>query len=68
MEIIAAIFSLLIFSAICHSDALSSNYYDKTCPSLESIVSSTVKEAFKTDKTVPAAVLRLHFHDCFIRV
>ncbi|XP_057541570.1 peroxidase 64-like [Amaranthus tricolor] len=67
MEIIAAIFSLLIFSAICHSDALSSNYYDKTCPSLESIVSSTVKEAFKTDKTVPAAVLRLHFHDCFIR-
>ena len=69
MEVATALFSsLFIFSAISRSDTLSSNHYEKTCQSLETIVSSTVKEAFQTDKTVPAALLRLHFHDCFIRV
>lgn len=68
MAVVAIFSSLLICSVIAISDALSTNYYDKTCPSVESIVSNTVKEAFQADKTVPAAVLRMHFHDCFIRV
>ncbi|XP_010680401.1 peroxidase 64 [Beta vulgaris subsp. vulgaris] len=67
MAVVAIFSSLLICSVIAISDALSTNYYDKTCPSVESIVSNTVKEAFQADKTVPAAVLRMHFHDCFIR-
>ncbi|XP_021714054.1 peroxidase 64-like [Chenopodium quinoa] len=68
MAISAAIFSLLlIFSAFSLGDALSLNHYAKTCPDVDYIISNAVKEAFQTDKTVPAALLRLHFHDCFIR-
>ncbi|KAK7855949.1 peroxidase 64 [Quercus suber] len=48
-------------------NALSLNYYDKTCPHLESAVTDAVKYGIVNDKTVPAALLRMHFHDCFIR-
>ncbi|KAK4346955.1 hypothetical protein RND71_033294 [Anisodus tanguticus] len=60
--------SLLILSLIySHGNALSSNYYKNTCPQVEDIVAQVVTEASKKDKTVPAALLRMHFHDCFIR-
>ncbi|OWM74952.1 peroxidase 64 [Punica granatum] len=47
--------------------ALSTKYYDHSCPQLESLVTNAVKKAMKNDNTVPAALLRMHFHDCFIR-
>lgn len=50
------------------ANALSSNYYDQTCPNVVSAVSHVVKKAMQNDKTVPAALLRMHFHDCFVRV
>ncbi|XP_076894374.1 peroxidase 64-like [Bidens hawaiensis] len=68
------IFSLIIFSCIflglLHLDlvnALSPNYYDQTCPNAESAITSVVKKAMLNNPTVPAALLRMHFHDCFIR-
>lgn len=60
--------SIFIFLIFAQGNALSSNYYDNTCPDAENIVTKVVTEAVKKDKTVPAAVLRMHFHDCFIRV
>ncbi|KAK2991892.1 hypothetical protein RJ640_011581, partial [Escallonia rubra] len=59
--------SLLIFSVPFPGNALSLNYYDETCPGAEAIITKTVKEAMTSDKTAPAALLRMHFHDCFIR-
>ncbi|PKI75155.1 hypothetical protein CRG98_004490 [Punica granatum] len=47
--------------------ASSTKYYDHSCPQLESLVTNAVKKAMKNDNTVPAALLRMHFHDCFIR-
>ncbi|KAL3625443.1 Peroxidase 64 [Castilleja foliolosa] len=61
------LWSLIILSLSSVARALSSNYYDKTCANVESIVAKAVKDATSKDKTVPAALLRLHFHDCFIR-
>ncbi|MBA0776976.1 hypothetical protein Gotri_005043 [Gossypium trilobum] len=58
---------LVMFPVPSPVRALSSNYYDHTCPHLESVVASAVKKAMSNDKTVPAALLRMHFHDCFIR-
>jgi peroxidase len=60
--------SLLIFCILRAGNGLSLNYYDNTCPNYEATVTAAVKQAMATDKTVPAALLRLHFHDCFVRV
>ncbi|CAI9759006.1 unnamed protein product [Fraxinus pennsylvanica] len=57
----------LFFSAFSQGNALSLNYYTKTCPDVEYVVAQVVREATMKDKTVPAALLRMHFHDCFIR-
>ncbi|XVE69686.1 hypothetical protein DITRI_Ditri10aG0010900 [Diplodiscus trichospermus] len=65
--IVALAFALLMFPISSPVRALSSKYYDHSCPQLESIVTSAVKKAMLNDKTVPAALLRMHFHDCFIR-
>ncbi|KAI4389624.1 hypothetical protein MLD38_001830 [Melastoma candidum] len=48
-------------------DALSNNYYDKTCPNFEHPIRKVVKKAMANENIVPAALLRMHFHDCFIR-
>ncbi|CAN1315140.1 Peroxidase 64 [Linum perenne] len=58
---------LITFTILSSAHSLSLNYYDKTCPNLESIVTNAVKKAMSNDRTVPAALLRMHFHDCFIR-
>ncbi|KAI9109695.1 hypothetical protein K1719_019325 [Acacia pycnantha] len=58
---------VLIFSLVSIGNSLSSNYYEESCPHLDSIVAKTVKEAAANDITVPAALLRMHFHDCFVR-
>ncbi|CAN1824694.1 Peroxidase 64 [Linum perenne] len=58
---------LVTFTIFFSAHSLSHNYYDKTCPNLESIVTNAVKKAMSNDRTVPAALLRMHFHDCFIR-
>lgn len=47
---------------------LSFGYYRKSCPQFESILESKVKEWIKEDYTLAASLLRLHFHDCSIRV
>ncbi|MED6185952.1 Peroxidase 64 [Stylosanthes scabra] len=69
----AAIIALLVMTIIMvsftslASAALSVDYYQHTCPQVESIVSGAVYKAAMNDITVPAALLRMHFHDCFIR-
>uniref|UniRef100_A0A251T6B9 Peroxidase n=1 Tax=Helianthus annuus TaxID=4232 RepID=A0A251T6B9_HELAN len=63
------IFSFTIFG-LAHFNlvnTLSANYYDQTCHNAESTITSVVKKAMLNDPTVPAALLRMHFHDCFIR-
>ncbi|XP_015073023.1 peroxidase 64-like [Solanum pennellii] len=58
---------VIIFVLFSCVNALSSNYYDQTCPDAESTIRQVVKKAMSNDKTVPAALLRMHFHDCFVR-
>ncbi|KAI3807684.1 hypothetical protein L1987_23617 [Smallanthus sonchifolius] len=69
-NIFSLIFNCFIFLGLAHLNlvnALSPNYYDQTCPNAESTITSVVKKAMLNDPTVPAALLRMHFHDCFIR-
>ncbi|ONK64404.1 uncharacterized protein A4U43_C07F25500 [Asparagus officinalis] len=69
-EMVAFVASLAIFSLLISFDggnALSLDYYTETCPKVEEAVTAAVKKATANDRTVPAALLRMHFHDCFIR-
>jgi len=43
-------------------------FYSESCHNVESIVSSMVKEASQREPRMPAILLRLHFHDCFVQV
>lgn len=43
------------------------HFYRETCPQAEVLVRSVVQKWFLKDKSIPAGLLRLHFHDCFIR-
>ncbi|CAN4105228.1 unnamed protein product [Withania somnifera] len=62
---IVLLFAFALFSTVVN--ALSSNYYDQTCPNAQLTITKVVKKAMLNDKTVPAALLRMHFHDCFVR-
>ncbi|KAD6795427.1 hypothetical protein E3N88_06323 [Mikania micrantha] len=42
-------------------------FYNKTCPEAEFIVSGFVRDATEFNPRVPAFLLRLHFHDCFVQ-
>ncbi|KAE8687327.1 Peroxidase 28 [Hibiscus syriacus] len=42
-------------------------FYSASCPRAESIVQAAVRKRFNTDKSITAALLRMHFHDCFVR-
>jgi peroxidase len=61
---------LLVLAAVALScgDALSLDLYDESCPEAEAAVTAAVRQAMANDRTVAAGLLRMHFHDCFVRV
>ncbi|CAL9173602.1 unnamed protein product [Musa hybrid cultivar] len=42
-------------------------FYSTSCPNAEEIVRWEVAEAANSDSAIPAALLRLHYHDCIVR-
>ncbi|KNA06124.1 hypothetical protein SOVF_183950 [Spinacia oleracea] len=42
-------------------------FYNQSCKSAERIVNEEVSKGFMTDKGVAPGLVRLHFHDCFVR-
>ncbi|KAL5770222.1 hypothetical protein ACOSP7_014376 [Xanthoceras sorbifolium] len=62
-------FSLLAFLIIFQVALadLRVGFYSSTCPRAESIIVEVVRRRFTTDKSITAALLRMHFHDCFVR-
>ncbi|CAN4083652.1 unnamed protein product [Withania somnifera] len=65
---VAALFLVAAVSAAEYDDFdLPFDYYSVSCPSLESIVHKKMEEWLKKDYTLAPALMRLHFHDCFVR-
>ncbi|CAO2208351.1 unnamed protein product [Urochloa humidicola] len=46
---------------------LNPHFYDHSCPQAQQIVASIVGKAHYQDPRMAASLLRLHFHDCFVK-
>lgn len=67
----AVILSVLALVPLCFaasgSGYLYPQYYDHSCPKAKEIVKSIVAEAVAKEARMAASLLRLHFHDCFVK-
>ncbi|PON99547.1 Plant peroxidase [Trema orientale] len=65
--------SLLAFTPLCFCNKyqggnyLFPQYYDHSCPKAQEIVKSVVAKAVAREARIAASMLRLHFHDCFVK-
>ncbi|XP_031125570.1 peroxidase 44-like [Ipomoea triloba] len=62
----------IVFFCIVHhlanvSAQLQVGFYGSTCPRAESIVREVVRTGFAKDRSITPALLRMYFHDCFVR-
>lgn len=66
------IFQLLLVAFIlannANGDGLKLGFYEKTCPKVEAIVQNVIAEKISLAPSLAAPLLRMHFHDCFVRV
>lgn len=44
------------------------DYYSETCPNVEAIVREEMERIIAAAPSLAGPLLRLHFHDCFVRV
>ncbi|KAK1284412.1 Peroxidase 3 [Acorus calamus] len=64
---VVVIFSaLLVLFGSAQAD-LKLGFYGQTCPNAEQIVSDFIKKHIPNSPTLAAPLLRMHFHDCFVR-
>ncbi|KAL2629475.1 hypothetical protein R1flu_014161 [Riccia fluitans] len=63
------IFTIILFATTGAADytAGSDAYYAQTCPQATTIVNNMVSKIVKENKNIAGGLLRLHFHDCFVR-
>ncbi|KAL4649415.1 hypothetical protein ACB092_01G012600 [Castanea dentata] len=59
--------TLFLFMLGIASAQLSSNFYSSSCPTALSIIQGAVSTAVSKENRMGASLLRLHFHDCFVK-
>lgn len=59
---------LFCFDIFKSEAQLQEGFYQSSCGFAEFIVKQEVRNGFIRDNGVAAGLVRLHFHDCFVRV
>ncbi|GLJ11913.1 hypothetical protein SUGI_0180090 [Cryptomeria japonica] len=69
MAAFISVASVLIFGVSLSEEAggLSLNFYDRSCPGVYSAVDKVVRTHVMNAPSIAAPLLRMHFHDCFVR-
>jgi hypothetical protein len=68
---VALLLQLLVCITLLQSgsaEGLTVGFYNNICPGAEAAITNAVKSKFNADKTVVPGILRMYFHDCFVRV
>ncbi|VYS54847.1 unnamed protein product [Arabidopsis thaliana] len=63
----ALIVGCLLLQASNSNAQLRPDFYFRTCPPIFNIIGDTIVNELRTDPRIAASLLRLHFHDCFVR-
>lgn len=58
----------LVFLSCLAEAQLKVGFYEETCPHVEDIVREEMTEILKEAPSLAGPLLRMHFHDCFVRV
>ncbi|KAK1357607.1 Peroxidase [Heracleum sosnowskyi] len=67
---IVMVLALIAFAPLAFSQktgVLNPKFYDRSCPKAVEIVKSVVANAVAKETRMAASLLRLHFHDCFVK-
>ncbi|KAL8228449.1 hypothetical protein R6Q57_016033 [Mikania cordata] len=63
LQLLLAVLTL----SIANGEGLKLGFYKNTCPAAEYIVKTTTAKYISRAPSLAAALLRMHFHDCFVR-
>lgn len=64
----AFLFFFLLLLLVGVGGQLQVGFYSDSCPDAEDTVTAAVQDAAANDPTILPALLRLQFHDCFVKV
>ncbi|GLT98383.1 hypothetical protein SLE2022_158910 [Rubroshorea leprosula] len=67
LHFVGFIIMSLLASSIPTQAQLQLGFYSKSCPKAEKIVQDFVNKHIHNAPSLPATLIRMHFHDCFVR-
>lgn len=68
LNIFSITFLVFLVLGSCNGGELRKNFYRISCPEAENIVRSFTWKHVASKNSLPAKLIRMHFHDCFVRV